>query len=107
MKRTKPINPNKNTKESYGTSKYPHSRELSSVGLKATLTVKESKVIQLIRKESLHKLQERNHNSLISKPRPRKIRRTRGMAGWGKRGGREGRKEEWSAGTPSERSPWR
>ena len=85
------------TKEGYGIGKYPHSRGVLLRGAQGQSNSRERIVIQLIRKESLHKFQERKTSTryTLIKPRQRKTHGTRGAADWGERGERAGKRGEW------------
>ena len=71
------------TKESHGTGKYPLSPGVLLRGAEGHSNSKETKLIQLIRKESLHNLQERKTSTResLSKPQPRKNLGKRGVVG--------------------------
>jgi len=96
IEKTKPINPNVITKESYGTGKYPLSQGVLLRGAKGHSNSEKRKVIQLIREESLHKVKERKTLTryTLIKPWPRKTHGTRRAAGWGESGEWAGRRVE-------------
>jgi len=100
MERTKPINPNKITKETHSTSKYPLARRVLLRGAYAHSNSMERKVPLLIRKESL--LKSFGKKAHLVKPQPRKKPETlEAVEQWGT-GAKQGQKGGWWAGTLSE-----